>query len=401
MAAAFLNPATAQALPAFMLRFSQDPFSLPEMRNQCSTCHLNPQGGGPRNPFGTAFEQNKHIVTPEFRRAWPSHFLPNISSEAVPAGAGEIKAIFLPGERETILEINGEYFRLRPGEAKLEKITPEEAASLMAAPPPPPAPPAEPKLPLRDQPTFDHYLVNLPTTLPYQQGRFSMRFTHRFTQPVLIAGKGCDGCGDLGNLYGLDSFSFSSFGGEYGITDRLAATVYRSPLDKTIEMGGVVQLLRQQGREPLSAAVRVSVEGRNNFQDFYTTNLVFPVSRAISNVAELFVVPMMNFNANPFASLASPLAPEGKKRRHQGAVGLGTSIRFRPRSAFVAEWMPRVTGFHEQDSRNTVSFGILRSTNAHVFEFVLTNSWGTTTSRAASFGTMNFALGFNLYRRLR
>ncbi|OFW10667.1 MAG: hypothetical protein A3G20_04350 [Acidobacteria bacterium RIFCSPLOWO2_12_FULL_59_11] len=400
LACAFLSSTAAYALPEFLLRFSQDPFSRPELRNQCSTCHLSPMGGGPRNPFGAAFEKSKHVVTPEFRQAWPSHFLPNVSSEAVPAGPGEVKATFLSSEREIILEISGEHFRLRPGEASLEKIAPEEAANLMASPPPPP-PSEEPKLPLRKQPTFDHYLVNLPTTLPYKRGGISLRFTHRFTQPVLVTGKGCTGCADLGSLYGLDSFSFSSIGGNVGITDRLAATVYRSPLDKTIEMGGVFQLLRQEGREPLSASVRVTVEGRNNFRDFYTTNLVFPISGAISNVAELFVVPMVNFNANPFASAASPFAPEGKKRSHQGSVGLGTSIRFRPRSAFVAEWMPRVAGFHDQDSRNAVSFGILRSTNAHVFELVLTNTLGTTTSRSASHGEMNFALGFNLYRRLR
>lgn len=401
LAYVFLSPAPALALPEFMLRFSRDVFSLPELRNQCSTCHLNPQGGGPRNPFGSAFEKNDHIVTPEFRQAWPSHFLANVSSEAVPMTQGEIKATFLANERETVLEINGEHFRLRPGAAKLEKVSEEEAASLLAAPPQLPLAPEEPRLPLRDQPTFDHYLVNMPTTLPYEKGRFSLRFTHRFTQPVLIAGEGCAGCAGIGDLYGFDSFSFSSFGGEIGIADRLAATVYRSPLEKTIEIGGVVQLFRQQGREPLAAALRVTVEGRNNFQDLYTANLVFPISRAISNVAEVFAVPMVSFKANPFSSLVPSFAPEGKKRRDQAAIGLGASIRFRPRSAFVAEWLPRVSGYHEPDSRNTLSFGILRSTNAHVFELLLTNSWGTTTSRSVSFGSMNFALGFNLHRRLR
>ena len=401
IAGMMLLPGTTAAMPAFMMRFSRDPFSRAELKNQCATCHINPQGGGPRNEFGSAFEKNDHLVTPQFRAAWPSHFLQTISPEAIAAQGMQVKATFASNEEETIIEINGEYFRLRLKEAALEKITTEQAAQVMAAPVAAQAPAAEPKLPLRDQPTFDHFLVNLPTALPYDKGRLSMRFTHRFTQPVMSTESGCAGCAGVGELYGLDSFSFSSFGGEYGITKELAATVYRSPFDKTIEMGGVLQLLRQQGGEPLSAAVRVTVEGRNNFQDLYTTNLVFPVSRAIGNVAEIFVVPMHSFNANPGEISTSPFITEGEKRRNQTVIGVGGSFRFRQRSALVMEWMPRVAGFHARDSRNVLSFGILRSTNAHVFELVLSNSFATTTGRTAGFGLTGFSLGFNLYRRLR
>jgi hypothetical protein len=390
----FLMAANALAMPAFMIRYSQDLFSRPEFRGQCSTCHINPKGGGPRNPFGTAFEKNKHLVTPAFRAAWPDHFLPSVTTNAVPTGGGEMKATMLSNEQETVLEIDGQHYRLNLKQAKLERLEPQEAARLVAVPPPPA--PAEPKLPLKDQPTFDHYLVNLPTTLPYERGVLSMRFTHRFENPVL----GCTSCSGIGQLYGLDGFSFSSFGGEVGITRRLAATVYRSPLDTTIEMGGIFQLLRQKGREPFSASLRVTVEGRDNFQANYTTNLVLPVSRSFSNFAELFVDPMFSFNANPSAYLALPSDPKGIARRNQAAIGLGASIRFRPRTAFVMEWNPRVAGYHAIDSRNAYSFGIQRSTNGHVFELVLTNTLGTTTSRAVGFGSERFALGFNIYRRL-
>ncbi len=389
--------ADAFALPAFLLRFSQDPFSKPEFRNQCSTCHINPKGGGPRNPFGEAFARSNHMVTPELRRQWPDHFMPSVTTPAVPTNGGEMKATFLPNEQETILlEIDGQHYRLDPKRARLDKIEPQQAEQLAAAPPPPVAPP-EGKLPLRNQPTFDHYLVNLPTTLPYDKGVLSMRFTHRFTQPVL----GCDGqCASIGELYGLDSFSYSSFGGEFGVTRNLAATLYRSPLDRTIEMGGVFQLWHQAGKQPFAAAFRASIEGRNNFQQNYTTNLMLPVSGKISNIAELFVVPTFSFHANVFASQADPNGPEGDRRRNQTTIGLGTSIRFRPRTAFVAEWQPRVAGWHATGSVNAYSFGLLRSTNGHVFELVLTNTVGTTTSRAINTASDQFSLGFNIYRKL-
>lgn len=394
----FLGGPGAFALPQFMMRFSQDPFSRPEYRNQCSTCHINPKGGGARNPFGTAFEKNKHIVTPQFRRAWPDRFLASLTSDPVPAGPGEMKATFLADGETTILEIDGQRYRLNTKQAKLEKIEPEEAAKLAAAPPPPPPAAAEPKLPLREQPTFDHYLVNLPTTLPYERGAFSLRFSHRFEQGVLNCAQNCAG---IGELYGLDSFSLSSFGGEVGVTGRLAATVYRSPVNKTIEMGGIFQLLRQKGPEPLSASLRVTVEGRNNFQNYYTTNFVLPVSRSFSNIAEVFVDPMISFNANPFPIPAGPSVPPGVTRTNQAAVGFGASIRLRPRTAFVMEWSPRVAGYHGVASRNTYSFGLLRSTNAHVFELVLSNTVATTTSQAISLGLEQLSLGFNIYRRIR
>jgi hypothetical protein len=204
--------------------------------------------------------------------------------------------------------------------------------------------------------------------------------------------------------------SYSSLGAEYGITRRIAATLYRSPLDKDWEFGGVFQLSRQEGREPISSALRISMQtrrllafksGRSVIERFQTLNLILPMSHAISNVAEIFVAPMLSIRANP-APLPREFAfSEGDLRRNLGAVQLGASIRFRPRTAFVGEWMPRVGGFHHLDSRNAVSFGIQRTTNGHVFEMVLTNTVGTTTSAAPALGTRDFMLGFNIYRKLR
>ena len=152
--------------------------------------------------------------------------------------------------------------------------------------------------------------------------------------------------------------------------------------------------------------MKVTVESRLLFvpekrdsERFQTTNLAFPVSRAISNVAEVFVVPMVSFRANPLAPSPGPSVPEGETRSHLGVIGLGTSIRFRPRTAFVMEWMPRVAGFRASGTRNAYAFGILRSTNRHVFELVLSNSIATTTSRATTTGSPDFALGVNLYPR--
>ena len=403
-----LAGAPAYALPQFLMRFSQDPFSRPEFRGQCSTCHINPNGGGPRNPFGAAFEKNNKLITPEFRAAWPDHFLPSAASEPVAAQAGEVKATFLANESETVLQIAGEYFRLDGKQAKLERLDAQQAAQLVAAPPATATKPEEPKLPLREQPTFDHYLVNLPTTLPYRRGAFSLRFTHRFTTPVLRSGLDCPDCAGITDLYGLDSFSYSSFGGEIGLTPRVALSVYRSPLQKDYEFGGVFQLLTQEGATPLAAALRLSLQTHRDFsledfdfRRFQSFNLIVPASHAISDVGEIFIAPMASFHVNPNADFLGPSASPGERRKNFAAIGLGASIRFRPRSAFVAEWTPRVAGYRPDNSRHALSFGILRTTNAHVFELTLSNTIGTTTNGAFLSGGRDFSLGFNIYRRLR
>jgi len=409
LAGILLGTTPTYALPQFSILFSQDPFSRPEFREQCSTCHINPNGGGPRNPFGTAFEKNDKMITPDLRAAWPDRFLPSTESAPVAAQAGEVKATFLASETATILQIGGEYFRLNAKEATLEKIDAQQAAQLAAAPPVAAEQQTEPKLPLRQQPTFDHYLVNLPTTLPYRRGALSMRFTHRFTQPVLRSGTDCPDCAGIAELYGLDSFSVSSLGGEYGITSRLAFTIYRSPLLKDYEFGGVIQLLTQEGAVPLSAAARVSLQTRRlfslesfDFERFQSYNLMVPVSHSISSVAEIFVVPMASFHVNPNADLLGPSSSRGERRKHFGAIGVGASIRFRPRSAFVVDWTPRVAGgYRPDDSRHALSFGIQRTTNGHVFELTLSNTTGTTTNGAFIAGGRDFSLGFNIYRRLK
>jgi hypothetical protein len=331
-----------------------------------------------------------------------------------------VKTTFVNGGREAVLVIGNDSYRLNTVEGKFEKISADQAVSLKgAAAATAPASTqtasaAAAEQPLRNQPTFDHVLVNLPTTLPYERGAFSVNFTHRFTQPVLRVGDECPDCGGADELFGLDSFSYSSFGGQIGLTPRVGAMVYRSPLDRNYEIGGIFQLLYGRGREPLAAQLRLSMESRRLFdQDklssdpteepfsrFQTWNAALPISRAISNVAEVSVVPTFSLRANHFDPRTSSPGV-GDARRNQGAVGLGASIRLRPRTAFIAEWTPRVGGYHATDSRNAFAFGLQRSTNAHVFSLVLTNTVATTTSQSIATGTPDLRLGFNLYRRLR
>jgi hypothetical protein len=92
-----------RALPDYLKQSAADPFSRPELRTNCTTCHLSPQGGGERNAFGKAFEAAGFRITDELRRQFPDRFL-------LP-GAPSVPVSFVPGsDSQAVVEINWKKF---------------------------------------------------------------------------------------------------------------------------------------------------------------------------------------------------------------------------------------------------------------------------------------------------
>ena len=238
---------------------------------------------------------------------------------------------------------------------------------------------------VREAVAFDFYLVNLPTTRPVARGSLQLRFTHRFLEDV-FRGSGRD-------LFGLDAFSFSSFGFTYGVTRRIAAFAYRSPFMKTLELGASVRLLDEGvHRSPISAYAKASVERTNNFGGHTTVNLEFPISRTVTRHAELFLVPLVSLRANPFPS---PFSPD----EHLIGLGVGATLKIRPTVALTGEYLARLKGY-QPFARDTISWGIQKRTLRHVFQLIISNSFATTTSQSFQGGDF-FKLGFNIQRQLR
>lgn len=67
-------PLKAFAFSQFMEIYDKDKFSKPEFRNMCSVCHINPNGGGPLNNFGKAFDANGMTITNDLRQKFPNLF---------------------------------------------------------------------------------------------------------------------------------------------------------------------------------------------------------------------------------------------------------------------------------------------------------------------------------------
>ena len=55
-------------------KYDNDKRSLPSLRGKCSVCHINPNGSGPENAFGTAFKQAGFKITDELVAQFPNLF---------------------------------------------------------------------------------------------------------------------------------------------------------------------------------------------------------------------------------------------------------------------------------------------------------------------------------------
>src|SRR6185436_15163750 len=64
---------SAFGFPMFLEAFRSDAYRRPTV-DGCGTCHMSPQGGDARNPFGQAFEAGGEQITPLLRANWPDRF---------------------------------------------------------------------------------------------------------------------------------------------------------------------------------------------------------------------------------------------------------------------------------------------------------------------------------------
>lgn len=277
-----------------------------------------------------------------------------------------------------------------------------------------------------DEP-WDYRVVNIPTPRHVPKGTWSVAFTHRFTQeinPVSTSAR---------SLFGLDSFGIASFGVTYGITDKLYATAYRSPLCRrgtcrAIEVGLGYNWLAQSKESPIAFSTYASMEGNDNFTEEYTYNLQALLSARVAKRLYLFFSPAVHLNSNgqrrfnprpndffPAATIANTF----KLPTHTASFGFGAEVLITPNVAFLFDFVPRtgfkmgtvrsilnsnfaVTGFRNE-SYPSIGFGIQRKIGEHSFALTFSNTQATTTSRYNSSNLTlkpkDLIIGFNLSRR--
>ena len=276
----------ASAFPGFLQIFQADPFRNPAL-DSCSVCHIDPNGGGPRNEFGLAFAESEMTITPLLRSEFPDRF----TYSTTPLGDTTILHFSDPDNLALVVEVDGERYLADLGARSVGEVLsqPEGQAASEAAPAAP-----SPSISLVDSFTsegafFGPRIVNLPSGKGMERGGVEFLIGHRFTFPVFDRDSPA-------NLFGFDSSALVTFGVQVGLTDRLSVSAMRSNLDRTIELSSQFQLSRQSSETPLSTQLRVGIEGRNNFRDRFAPFVQFVSTRSFGDRFSLSVAPSPHFS---------------------------------------------------------------------------------------------------------
>jgi len=231
----------------------------------------------------------------------------------------------------------------------------------------------------------DFTLINLPTTLPLPLHKSNFRLTHRFNGNLRL--------GDFGTqastLFGLDEGATMGFEYRFAVAKHVEVAAYRTNFDRTIQLYGKYDAFHQGASMPLGFSALVSVEGTNNFRQEYAPAIGASISRDVGNHVALYAVPMWVHNSGAATGVT----------HDTGMIGLGGSVRVRPKLFLLGEVSPRVGGYVLGDPE--YGFGISTRVCGHVFDLTFTNTTqGTTFAQMARGGFPNsLFLGFNLARK--
>jgi hypothetical protein len=257
----------------------------------------------------------------------------------------------------------------------------QEQDPAAAAAQPPPAPSDRAVDP--SQPDFT--LIGLPTNLRMPKFASAFRVTHRFMRPV-----GDGSFSDLaGDGFGIDGSAQVGLEYRFGIWSGTQIGIHRTS-DRTIQLFGQHQLLRQGDRVPVTVDVIATAEGTNNMRGRYTPAVGAVVSRKLGRHGAMYLQPIWVNNTNTSTS--------GVGDNNTFMLGFGGRLRVRPSVYVIGEAAPRF-GFTPNFTH--VSFGIEKRAGGHSFQINLSNGFGSTLAQLASggFDHDTWFLGFNISRK--
>jgi len=236
----------------------------------------------------------------------------------------------------------------------------------------------------------DYTIVALPSSLRLPAMKSAFRVTHRFVRPI-----NCDDsqrCPNslLADLFGLDNGALVGLEYRIGIAPDAQVGIHRARGGKTIDLFGQYGLTRQSEDMPLEMAVRLSLEGTNNFRDEYSPTVGFIATRLVGEAAAFHVEPIWVGNTN----LGSD---EGDDSTFM--LGLGTRLRLLPTVYVVGEFVPRLSGFKPGTHHGSIA--LEKRAGGHLFQMVFANGFATTLGQIAhgAENSHDWYVGFNLSRK--
>jgi Membrane bound beta barrel domain (DUF5777) len=249
----------------------------------------------------------------------------------------------------------------------------------------------------------DFVVVNLPTGLRLPLFRSNFRLTHRFAGNLRRGSFG----DEAASLFGIDQGAIIGFEYRFAVAPHAQAAFYRSSFDRTIQLHGKYDAIRQSHSVPASMSAVISIEGTDNFQEKYAPALGVTLSRIVSTRVAAYITPVWAFNT---AASLDAIAHDhdhdagahggaaAAARQNTTYIGIGGRVRAGGTTYVAAEIVPRVGGYAPDEASYGVS--IEKRVGGHMFSLTFTNSFGTTLAQVARGGAVNsLFLGFNLGRK--
>ena len=215
--------------------------------------------------------------------------------------------------------------------------------------------------------------------------------------------------GGARNLWGIDQGANVRFSFEYGITEHFSIVTGRSSMDKVIDLGTRLSLLRQtvSGSMPVSVSVVPLVGVNSSSLDFldepYSFNerlnysVSLPIARKFSDNLSLQISPIAaHFNrVGPEINIAN-----STKNSYITAAFSGR-YKVTPRTALSWQYIPSFD--NEVNNPSNLAFGIDIETGGHVFQMFFTTSQALhepylAASDNGRFLDREFRFGFNINR---
>ena len=214
------------------------------------------------------------------------------------------------------------------------------------------------------------------------------------------------------NLWGLDQGANVRFSFEYGFSDRYSVVVGRSSMDKVIDAGTRVSILRQKTNDSVPVSISfIPLIGINSselgfldekytFTDRLHYSFSMPVARKFSDKLSLQVSPIFAH----YNRVGNELNLSDPQTNNYFSAALSGRYKFSQMSAVSFQYIPALTDA-ERISDN-LAIGIDIETGGHVFQMFFTTSRALhepylISSDNGSFFAREFRFGFNVNRLFR
>ncbi|HEX8040365.1 MAG TPA: DUF5777 family beta-barrel protein, partial [Chryseosolibacter sp.] len=208
-------------------------------------------------------------------------------------------------------------------------------------------------------------------------------------------------------LFGMDD-AYVRLGLDYGINDRLSASIGRNSVDKTLDGYLKYKIARQQKGAAFFPFTLTALAGAA----YVTTPRKADAPAGFENIDRLAYVGQLLIARKFSSRLSIQVMPtvihknavdQFRERNNQFAIGLGGRYKITRSVAITGEYYNRLNVPAANESFNTLGFGVDIETGGHVFQLVFTNTRGLTersfiTETEGDFGNGDIHFGFNVTR---